>query len=402
MNIISQTPVESLYQNSAGVWSILETPELSQELIARRKIIHDLHTTIDHNINSIDALLPIYESLTSLLLKNNRLLLYLPAALVPHCSYYHHDDIIDNYIEILLNIFDNLLYEYEPRANYTDGDEPGSSPLISPAAIIARIFVNKGLLPSKWYNNEDILAASYNDQLQTTLPEDITVIDNPKRVAWIERERLRRQTPIDYSTVAKVNLEDNLSHNLINSESEISAVLNIISTDQQLSFLYPVAIFYGSRFKGYGSQSSDLDTAIFVREQLCPAADRRIVEKLVQNKLPGAIIYWLNRDNNKLTILDHNHPLYGAPHDAHVLFNGVWVGDDEVKKMLCNMLLKPMTKSNEAARSILIKELERDLLQYRLLHRGYEAHYKTTYPVFLDEGYRWLATKLYLKYVFLP
>lgn len=412
--IIKPTPVESLYQNSAGVWDVLRTPQLSQELAIRHAIIDGLDAAIDPNVDRLTALLPIYELLTTALQKNPRLFLYLPEGLIPHQSQYHEHDVVRRYIDTLLTVFSSLLHNYEPRANYTDGDEPDATPLISPAAVVARILVNKKLLTDNWHHwycatSGNILYRSYVDDLETKLPDDLSSIDNPKRVEWIKREKLRRQKhatgQINYDEVPITNLEGPLSDNLFAVENEMAKIYNAVSTDMGLEFLYPVVIFFGSRFKGYGESSSDLDFAVFVREQLRVVPDIGTVEKYINNKIPRVVTFWLDRDRDKLSIHDfgNGQPSHiGMPFDAHVLFNGVWVGDDSIKQRLCDMLVKPMAQSNALIKSVYLRELERDLLQYRLLHRGYETYYPTTRPVFMDDGYRWLATKLFLKYVFLP
>jgi hypothetical protein len=68
-----------------------------------------------------------------------------------------------------------------------------------------------------------------------------------------------------------------------------------------------------------------------------------------------------------------------------------------------------------SARSAYLEEIERDMLQYRLMHKGYERHYppyggintphadlidgKST---FWDSGYRQTAIRLFASQVFLP
>jgi hypothetical protein len=67
------------------------------------------------------------------------------------------------------------------------------------------------------------------------------------------------------------------------------------------------------------------------------------------------------------------------------------------------------------ARMVWLGELERDVLQYRLMHKGYRRFFPPRggidrfraqgldpESVFWDSGYRRLATKLFVSRVFLP
>jgi hypothetical protein len=98
---------------------------------------------------------------------------------------------------------------------------------------------------------------------------------------------------------------------------------------------------------------------------------------------------------------------------AHVLFGGAWFGDLELVKELHAKLLTPyLFTENKSLREVCLRELERDNLQYRLLHKGYDylfpagkrlqTNYIDAHCAFYDSGYRMLATKLFLKKVFLP
>jgi hypothetical protein len=71
--------------------------------------------------------------------------------------------------------------------------------------------------------------------------------------------------------------------------------------------------------------------------------------------------------------------------------------------MLGERLLMPyLRETNEAVRDVWLREMERDLLQYRLLHRGYERFHVPRDDVFLDDGYRMTASTLYASHVFIP
>lgn len=399
--IIPQTPAEAIFQGTAGVWNILHTADLDIELALRHSILEKLSAPVDPNKSRIDALRPIYKDLTTFLSgEHYRLFLYLPSTLIPNVDD-RHDPIIANYIEAILYSFRQSLREITPRADITNGDEPDWFGFISPAAVVARILVQKGLLTEDWatFYNQGI-KDSYADMLQVALPAGDPTY--PKRDAWLKWEHQRQARLDELDRSNPPNLEGPLSPNLQAAAEEIAKLQQLIITDNELQkLIYPVAVVYGSRLKGYGSSISDLDIAVFVRQN-----DKFIDDVIptIQSKIPGAITYWIKRNDNILEIddFDKPHKGVGTPYDAHILFNGVWVGDEDAKRFLCYKLLKPITESKHSVRAVLRRELERDLLLYRLLHRGYETCYKTTHPTFLDDGYRLLATKLYLRYIFLP
>ena len=72
---------------------------------------------------------------------------------------------------------------------------------------------------------------------------------------------------------------------------------------------------------------------------------------------------------------------------------------------------KNHTLAERADRDFYLQAIERDLLQYRLLHKGYERHYPTTKKTaesidgnsaYWDSGYRAVATKLFIDKVYIP
>jgi hypothetical protein len=84
----------------------------------------------------------------------------------------------------------------------------------------------------------------------------------------------------------------------------------------------------------------------------------------------------------------------------------------ELHEKLLAEYLRPKTGTSHKS---FLEELERDILQYRLLHRGYARYFAEqgglrrdcenemdTQSAFWDSGYRRLATTLFIKKVFLP
>jgi len=395
-----QTPIESLFYGTMGVWSTLKTPSLTQHLQHRYKALLNINKLTNQNQTNPEILLPIYESLTKILSQNHdRLLLYLPSTLIPNHNKHQNHPIIENYTQQLKKSLKTILYDLEPRSNYTNGDETSQPELISPAAITARILVTKNILPHNWTTHHTTqITKSYQDTLQTTLPQQDTT--NPQRNKWLKTEHHRLATKTTYKTTQ--NQEKQLSQNI--NQTTIQHYHNIITQNKKLNkIIYPIIILYGSKLKGYATPNSDTDTAILIRPN--QNHNQNHTNKIIQNKLPKTLkIHLTTTHNNQLTITTPNPPQKHTanPYDTHILFNGIWIGDTTTKTTLCNNLLKPILNHPQPIKNIYTRTLEQDLLQYRLLHKGYQTHHPTTNPTYLDDGYRTLATKLYLRYIFLP
>jgi hypothetical protein len=103
------------------------------------------------------------------------------------------------------------------------------------------------------------------------------------------------------------------------------------------------------------------------------------------------------------------------------LFNSVWIGNAGIIYSLRERLLPAYFQEDNqnnfgrSARELYLERLEQDLLQYRLMHKGYERHFPINTlshlphaelvdgsSAFWDSGYRQIATKLFVNSVFLP
>jgi len=203
------------------------------------------------------------------------------------------------------------------------------------------------------------------------------------------------------------NLAGPFYGNLSPFEDNRNSVMEILKDPELLEVIYPVSIVYGSTLKGYGL-NSDIDRAVFVRPEIQRSTwDRAGVRNLIKSKLGDVVEYWLDGDE-ETGLAIHDFPdleaKTGESPNTHVLFNGVWEGDPETMSMMAERLLKPYLRvGNKLSRSIWLHEMERDVLQYRLLHRGYETfHVPRTRETWWDEGYRFMAARLYSSHVFLP
>jgi len=210
---------------------------------------------------------------------------------------------------------------------------------------------------------------------------------------------------------------------------KFSAMLKSISENPELSrFFYPIAVFFGSQLKGYAKRSADLDTAVFIKPGVSEKERDRVKKLLARTfhskKIDGKIVeFWLEKHGEELRIRDFPDPdvLLADSTWVHILFGGAWLGQEEAMKELYAKLLpgflRPSDKTFDGRdiRTILLGEMEREVLQYRLMHKGYRHFFPleggidapgaeglNPESVFWDSGYRRLATKLFIARVFLP
>lgn len=212
---------------------------------------------------------------------------------------------------------------------------------------------------------------------------------------------------------------------------EAKSVVAAIESDLELSrVVYPVIIVGGSRLKGYGSPSADIDVAVLIRPD-ARFEDReemrkKLKEKFSYEKMGKEIMeIWVERTPTGLAVrdleLENDDPLVPDGHYASILFGGAWEGEARTIKELREKLLVPYfyntDKENDGrdARVLHLQDLERDILQYRLMHTGY-ARFFPAYggirtpnagridgkSMFWDSGYRQTALKLFASRVFLP
>lgn len=200
-----------------------------------------------------------------------------------------------------------------------------------------------------------------------------------------------------------------------------------IESDPALgSFIYPVVTIFGSRLKGYSTDDADLDIAVFVKPNTPHNKQTELrellAERFADHHIKGKPVeFWLEETESGLSVIDMPNPDMTTADSTwlHILFGAAWCGKEETIKMLHERLLPQYLhtkeRGGEGARSIWLEEMEREALQYRLMHKGYARHYPVHSGMqsehadridgssaFWDSGYRRLATKLFLSRVFLP
>ena len=165
--------------------------------------------------------------------------------------------------------------------------------------------------------------------------------------------------------------------------------------------IFPVVILFGSKLKGYGTNNSDTDIAVI----MLPGTTDESIER-VHQLFDDKVLKFFTEYNPITCTLEikngnQHDPTIGCDTDSHVIFNGLWVGHDDTITYLSSHLLIPPNNHTRQVRHL--AELEKDLLQYRLLHKGYERSRVVSSDVdrtYFDVGYRCLASRLYLNKVF--
>lgn len=196
-----------------------------------------------------------------------------------------------------------------------------------------------------------------------------------------------------------------------------SAIIESAEKSEVGSSIYPAVLAYGSHIKGYGEPESDLDTAIFVRPNT-PLEKSDEINKV----LPDSVEFWLDENGEQLSIHDFEEDgRLGQSSWTHILFGGVWTGERAaINELHDKLLTKYLYKTDEEmygrnVREVWLEEMERDALQYRLMHKAYERFAARQGGIntphsdsidgkstFWDSGYRRLALELYARRVFLP
>lgn len=203
------------------------------------------------------------------------------------------------------------------------------------------------------------------------------------------------------------NLDHELSSNIDSIQRQ--QMVEIVQDPELEDFIYPVIISYGSKLKGYGGPNSDHDIAVFVKpsmtDQFCMSNLLKVRDLLRRKFGQDVTQYWIEERSGELKVMLHEQTYsdLGHPMDVHVLLNGAWDGRKQTINMLGERLIKPYyDETNEGLRRVYLRQMERDLLQYRLLHRGYEVvRVPESDWIFASPDYRRTATRLFLNSVML-
>lgn len=193
-------------------------------------------------------------------------------------------------------------------------------------------------------------------------------------------------------------------------------------------YIYPVVLVFGSRLKGYSRLSADIDKAIWIKPQT-PWEKREEIITLLHQDVPEIfdgeklLEYWTEQQN---TILGFRQNTLGisnvvGPQQVHFFIGGAWIGhEDDIRKLQRDIIPKYLNldrfgEQKEKVRQQLLRRIEIDIVQYRLMHKGYRRLYPShkgeasAHAQFIDwdsdfwdPGYRRIATLLFISRVFLP
>lgn len=218
-------------------------------------------------------------------------------------------------------------------------------------------------------------------------------------------------------------LEGPLSRNLAKMSQDIQKLQqkaqHLEATPDLLEYFYPIFTVGGSRLKGYGQADSDVDVCMFVKPKVPESSQRKIQELATRIAHPyEPALFWLEAAGESLSVRDTTYPnaQTADKYWTHVLFGSAWTGSNEAVRDIQQRLLPTyFSTPDEQDRKWNSERIEQDLLQYRLMHKGYGLHYPAVQPeeplrspwvdgqsTFWDPGYRQLATKLFARYVFIP
>lgn len=320
-----------------------------------------------------------------------------------------------------LSAWENLLQVQDVRASFVDGDvleveaRPGDPERVIKAAHLAPWLVQSGMLKSRdvislaqggdelltrsLLETKDLLAdmnllsseeKTLLDEIELALPEKSPVAP-PKyitlaRQTWLaEKARgLERPTELNH----EIDLGGPMSDRLSGLGPEL-AVARKLAEELDPDQTYNVVWLGGSRLKGYQQENSDLDLFIPTKAQSVAIDGAEII--------PVTTI------------------LQDLPSHAHEVFDMVWTGDPEgIKQLQREVVPEYFTEEDLSTRRWTTERIEQDLLEYRLLHKGYPRLHPDTNPeykkyismdgqsAFYERGYRIIATKIFANSIFIP
>lgn len=324
--------------------------------------------------------------------------------------------------ESYLSAWGNLLQVQDVRASFVDGDvlevgaRPGDPERVIKAAHLAPWLVQSGMLQ---VSDIIALASEGDDELLTRglletrgLLSDMSLLSEedetalsaiesglpeksplappryitPARQTWLAEKARGLERPTEPPD--NVDLGSPLGSRLDSLKPELE-VAEQFAADLDPAQTYGVVWLGGSRLKGYNQHSSDLDLFVPTRVR--------------SDKINGAYA------------IPVPEIIQDLPSHAHEVFDMVWVGNaDKIQQLQREIAPEYFTEKNTQTRKWVMERLEQDLLEYRLLHKGYPRLYPDANPeykkyismdgqsAFYERGYRIIATKIFANSIFMP
>lgn len=378
-----------------------------------------------------------YYNATSELLQNpelKRLALFLPFETFPSPG--ETSIAADNFRENYLEVWSDLLFCQDVRANFNDGDvlEPdarSSDPeRVVKAAHLTPWLVKQGLVESSEVIDfvkqvdDEILTHSLLDT--QALLEDWHLLDEEDRNTLKQLAAALPPQPTPpppkYISKARANwlakkaqgitrpnhrlrdLAQPFSTRENTLQSEIAYTENL-AAQLNPEITFGVICLGGSRVKGYGQPGSDIDlwaptrSAHKITTPSILFTNSAISEKLTDDQVHAI----------PFSQITEQLPRFAA------LFNTFWVGSPKnIENLQRKLLPHYFHEKDPSVRSFTTERLEQDLLEYRLMHKGYPAFYPDSNPeykkyptidgasAFYETSYRILATKLFALNIFIP
>lgn len=351
--------------------------------------------------------------------EQERIALFLPFESFPAADEDSYE--AQRFRESYLSAWGNLLFVQDVRANFNDGDvlevdaRPGDPERVIKAAHLMPWLVESGML-----NAEDIisLAQDGRDELLTRSILDTTELLLDKklltRTQYATLEKIKADLPEKssplppkYISIARhawlaqksswtrpvqpsdqSRLDQPLGERLAGLGNELADVEQIAS-NLDLTQTYGVVWLGGSRLKGYSQNDSDLDLYIPVKTH----------------------IYEIGQ----ISAIPVSDIMQELAEHAHEVFDMAWIGEAaRVQELQREIAPKYFLENNLQIRKWVTERLEQDLLEYRLLHKGYPRLYPDTNPeykkyssmdgqsAFYESGYRFIASKIFANSIFVP
>ncbi len=410
-------------EKSAELWPDL-AEQIEPQIEKRRNIIHAINGYLDHfqagKIEvrpELQAERELYYDAASGLLQDRdyeRIALFLPFETIPDQD--EDSDSANNFRIAYLDAWQNLLFAEDVRENFNRGDvlevdaRPADPERVIKAAHLTPWLIQKGLFATSnvldllELENDPTLSRSFLDALPmmqdlgqvteaemerfqkiaSALPEKPSALP-PKyislaRKTWLKESAKAISRPSD-PTSALTTLSQPITERINDLTSEITTAETLARESDS------VILLGGSRLKGYSRDNSDVDL--------------HVIDSDFQSANLGHL---------------SSQQIIAEPSEyAHEVFNTIAVGDatkiQDVQRKLTTPFFLARTIDRRRAAT---EKLEQDLLEYRLLHKGYARLCPDTNPEykeyasldgqssFYETGYRIIATKIFANSIFIP
>lgn len=374
-----------------------------QQVYERRKVaeyVMNYFEVVRRNKEMPEIKVRYYRAIATLLRDPDyrRVLLYLPLSDLKGAP--------DFFQEAYLDAWYKLLHVRDVRENFYEGDsfEVDARPGGEMERVIKCLHLTPWLIEAGYINYHDL-----TDILDVNPDNEVLIRSLANTLSFISDQRLLSTNEID--TLRDITTEVSQRKRvmpLFVSEKRRAWLKTRKNQFTEQTLLTPKATLEGPFSTNLPALTNDL-------EKIQTKLEPREIVLVGGSRLKGYGVAGSDLDVFNLERLGINTEMYaGSPHAAHLYFNSIWIGGDRVTNLLEVAADKTKAYYGAPNRRMSIERLESDLLQYRLLHKGYQRFTGSCnslakgYPnldgdcPFYDEDYRRIATELFVKYVFIP